>query len=148
VNSEIYHIGTRQQKNFHQPSANVTGYHKGVYYLAVKVFNKLPSYRKTESILKLLYKNFYIKFPSIPWRNTLNLTKVKYLHMIWIDRRKFRLCMFLFLIYQSVLKIWFCIQIDEYSIIICKVVKYFLFNKYLKWFLRTSLSYYILLYLL
>ena len=31
VNSEIYHIDTRQHTNFHRPSANVTGYQKGVY---------------------------------------------------------------------------------------------------------------------
>jgi hypothetical protein len=40
VNSEIYHIDTRQHANFHQPSANVTGYQKGVYYLGVKVFKR------------------------------------------------------------------------------------------------------------
>jgi hypothetical protein len=49
INSEIYHIDTRQHANFHQPSVNVTGYQKGVYYLGVKVFNMLPSYIKTES---------------------------------------------------------------------------------------------------
>jgi len=31
VNSEIYHIDTRQHANFHRPSAYVTGYQKGVY---------------------------------------------------------------------------------------------------------------------
>jgi len=31
VNSEIYHIDTRQHANFHQTSSNVTGYQKGVY---------------------------------------------------------------------------------------------------------------------
>ena len=49
VNSEIYHIDTRQHANFHQPSVNMTGYHKGVYYLGVKMFNMLPSYIKTQS---------------------------------------------------------------------------------------------------
>jgi len=49
VNSEVYHTDTRQCANFHQPSANVTEYQKGVYYLGVKVFNMLPSYIKTES---------------------------------------------------------------------------------------------------
>jgi hypothetical protein len=48
INSEIYHTNTRQHANFHQPSVNVTGYQKGVYYLGVKVFNILPSYIKTE----------------------------------------------------------------------------------------------------
>jgi len=44
VNSEIYHIDTRQHATFHQPSMNLTKYQKGVYYLGVKVFNMLPSY--------------------------------------------------------------------------------------------------------
>jgi len=34
---------------FHQPSVNMTKYQKGVDYLGVKVFNKLPTYRKIES---------------------------------------------------------------------------------------------------
>jgi hypothetical protein len=46
VNSEIYHIDTRQQANFHHPSVNVTKYQKEVYYIGVKVFN-----------VSLLYKN-------------------------------------------------------------------------------------------
>ena len=37
VNSEIYHIDTRQHATFHQPSMNLTKYQKGVYYLGVKV---------------------------------------------------------------------------------------------------------------
>ena len=44
VNSEMHHIDTRQHANFHHPSANVTGYRKGVYYLGVNVFNMPPSY--------------------------------------------------------------------------------------------------------
>jgi hypothetical protein len=44
VNSEIYHNSTRQKSHLHQPSANLTKYQKGVYYLGVKVFNKLPTY--------------------------------------------------------------------------------------------------------
>jgi hypothetical protein len=49
INSEIYHINTRQYANLHLPSVNVTKYQKGVYYLGVKVFNMLPPYIKTES---------------------------------------------------------------------------------------------------
>jgi hypothetical protein len=48
VTSVIHHTDTRQHTNLHQPSANVTKYQKGVYYLAVKVFNMLSSYIKTE----------------------------------------------------------------------------------------------------
>jgi len=48
VNSEIHHINTRQHVNLYQPSANVTKYQKGVYYLGVKVFNAFPIYIKTD----------------------------------------------------------------------------------------------------
>jgi hypothetical protein len=61
VNSEIHHIDTRQHANFHQPSVNVTGYQKGVYYLGVKVFNMLPSYIKTESDNPKKFKVVFIK---------------------------------------------------------------------------------------
>jgi len=64
VNSEIYHTDTRQHANFHQPSANVTGYQKGVYYLGVKVFNMLCSCIKTESDnpkkFKVVLQKFFI----------------------------------------------------------------------------------------
>jgi hypothetical protein len=68
VNSEIHHIDTRQQANFHQPSVNVAKYQKGVYHLGVKVFNMLPSYIKTEPenpnkfkvvLQKFLYENSF-----------------------------------------------------------------------------------------
>ena len=42
VNSEVYHIDTKQHANFHQLSVNLTKYQKGVYYVVEKVFNKLP----------------------------------------------------------------------------------------------------------
>jgi hypothetical protein len=51
VNSEVYHIGTRQHSNLHIPLPNLTKYQKGVYYLGVKIFNVLPSYIKQESKL-------------------------------------------------------------------------------------------------
>jgi hypothetical protein len=66
VNSEMYHIDTRQQYSFHLPSVNFTGHQKRVYYLGVKVFNMLPSYIKIESenpkkfklnLRKFLYEN-------------------------------------------------------------------------------------------
>ena len=49
VNSEIYHIDTRQHANFHQPSLNITKYQKAAHCLGVKVYNMLPAYIKTES---------------------------------------------------------------------------------------------------
>jgi hypothetical protein len=68
VNSEIYHIDTRQHANFHIPFANVTGYQKAVYCSGVKVFNMLLSYIKRECdnpkkfkvlLQKFLYENSF-----------------------------------------------------------------------------------------
>jgi hypothetical protein len=89
VNSEIYHIDTRQHANFHQPSANVTRCQKEVYYLGIKVFNILPSYIKIESDnlkkFKVLLQKFLHENSFYSLDNILNFTKVKYLHMIWMD---------------------------------------------------------------
>ena len=66
VNSEIHHTDTRQHANFHQLSVNMTKYQRRVYCLGGKVFNMLPSYKKTEFdhpkkfkvvLQKFLYKN-------------------------------------------------------------------------------------------
>jgi hypothetical protein len=58
-NSEIHHIDTRQQANFHQPSVNVAKYQKGVYYLGVKVFNPLnPELNPICYLLALLAHHF------------------------------------------------------------------------------------------
>ena len=70
VNSEMYHINTRQHVNFHQPSVNLTGYQKGMYYLGVKVFNMLPAYIEIESenpkkFKLILQKMFYMKIPFV-----------------------------------------------------------------------------------
>jgi hypothetical protein len=48
VNTEIHQYATRQQSNFHQPPAYLTKYQKGICYLGIKVFNKLPPYIKDE----------------------------------------------------------------------------------------------------
>jgi len=68
VNSEMYHIDTRQHVNIHQPSVNLTGYQKGMYCLGVKAFNMLPTYINTESenpkkFKLILQKIFYMKIP-------------------------------------------------------------------------------------
>jgi hypothetical protein len=46
VNYEVYHTDTRQHANFHHPSVNFTKYQKRVYYIVVKVFNKVLTYIK------------------------------------------------------------------------------------------------------
>jgi hypothetical protein len=59
-----------------KPSVNVTKYHKGVYYLGVKVFNILPSYIKTEfenpRKFKTVLQKFLYENSSILWKNILN----------------------------------------------------------------------------
>jgi hypothetical protein len=48
VNSQIYHYATRKQSDFHQPTTNRAKYQKGIGYMAVKVFNRLPINVKKE----------------------------------------------------------------------------------------------------
>ena len=68
VNSEVYHINTWHNATFHQPFVNLTKYQKGVYYLGIKVFNKLHTYikiwpdnpKKFKLVLqKFLYENSF-----------------------------------------------------------------------------------------
>ena len=75
VNSEIHHINTRQQVNFHQPSVNVAKYQKGVYYLGILCAS---FWYKNLRNLKWFYKNFYMKNPCIPWMNILTFRNVKF----------------------------------------------------------------------
>jgi hypothetical protein len=71
VNSEIYHIETRQHANLHQPTVNVSTDQKALYCLGVRVFNMLLSHIKTESdnskkfkvlLQKFLHKNSFYFF--------------------------------------------------------------------------------------
>jgi hypothetical protein len=47
-NSQIHHYATRKQSDFHQPTANRAKYPKGIGYVVVKVFNRLPINVKKE----------------------------------------------------------------------------------------------------
>jgi hypothetical protein len=49
TNDEIHPFGTRQHQNLHQPSANLTKYQTGVYYMGIKLYNSLPAFIKHES---------------------------------------------------------------------------------------------------
>jgi len=46
LNSEIHNIHTRQHTNLHQPTSNLTGYQKEIYFSGVRVYNNLPSHIK------------------------------------------------------------------------------------------------------
>jgi len=58
TDNEIHTLCTRQHRNFHQPSVNLTKYQTGVFYMGIKIYNSLPSYIKNES-------NNYKKFGSL-----------------------------------------------------------------------------------
>jgi hypothetical protein len=45
-NYDSHNVRTRQCENLHYPSAVLTLYQKGVYFMGIKMFNKLPSYLK------------------------------------------------------------------------------------------------------
>ena len=90
VNSEVYHIDTKQQVNFHKLSVNLTKYQKGVYYVGVKVFNKLP-YLLTPWCRVLLEKltglQLVKKFPTFhgTQRFITVLTSVRHLSLSWAN---------------------------------------------------------------
>ena len=42
TNSDIHSFNTRQKFHLHPPSTRMTKRQKGVYYMGVKIFHKLP----------------------------------------------------------------------------------------------------------
>ena len=48
-NTEVHNINTRNKLKLHQPINNLTLYQRAVYYMSIKIFNKLPEHR-TDSI--------------------------------------------------------------------------------------------------
>jgi len=41
-NTEVHNINTRNKLKLHKPISNLTLYQKGVYYMSIRIFNKLP----------------------------------------------------------------------------------------------------------
>ena len=41
-NSEVRNINTRNELKLHKPISNLTLYKKGVYYMSIRIFSKLP----------------------------------------------------------------------------------------------------------
>jgi hypothetical protein len=145
VNSEIYHIDTRQHANLHQSSVNMTKYQKGVYYLGVKVFNMLPSYIKTEfdnpKKFKAILQNFLWKFllflGCIFWTS-----KKLNLHMILIDIWKFwHACSFSFL-HICIIYLFVYITRGRFNSLFVTQWTNFFSVSTLNWFLHTPLFYY------
>jgi len=62
TNNELHPIGTRQYQNLHQPSANLTKYQSGVYYVGIKLFNSLPTFIKQEFNNYNKFLPFFKKF--------------------------------------------------------------------------------------
>jgi hypothetical protein len=50
TNDTIHNHNTRQNKNLHQPEANLTQYQNGVLYKGTIMYNSLPTYIKEESV--------------------------------------------------------------------------------------------------
>jgi hypothetical protein len=46
TNKEIHPFGTRQHHNLHQHSSNLTKYQMGIYYMGIKLYNRLPTFIK------------------------------------------------------------------------------------------------------
>jgi hypothetical protein len=62
--ANTYEIKTTQQKNLHQPLANLNKYHKGICYLGIKVYNNLPTHTSIKDISNDL-KKFEVKLKQI-----------------------------------------------------------------------------------
>jgi hypothetical protein len=61
-NKDLHSINTRQQLNFHQPSAHLKKYQLGPYYTGIKLFNTLPATLKNESFNPVTFRSFLKKF--------------------------------------------------------------------------------------
>jgi hypothetical protein len=60
-NYDSHNVRTVQCENLHYPSAVLTLYYKGVYFMGINIFNKLPSHLKelvkSPKIFKRALKN-------------------------------------------------------------------------------------------
>jgi hypothetical protein len=62
TNNEIHNFCTRQHRNFHQPSTNLTQYQTGVFCMGVKIYNILPAYIKMRPIISKNFKSVLKRF--------------------------------------------------------------------------------------
>jgi hypothetical protein len=65
ANSEVHNYTTRQQQNFHLHSVSLTKCQRGIGFLGVKVFNKLPQYLKEQFDNPKKFKQNLKNYPSI-----------------------------------------------------------------------------------
>jgi len=60
-NIEVHNINMRNKSKLHKPISNLTLYQRGVYYMSIRSFNKLP-----DCIAKLVEnKIIYINFKTV-----------------------------------------------------------------------------------
>jgi len=58
-NIEVHNINTRNKLKLHKPISNLTLYQRGVYYMSIRIFNKLPDCTaKLVENKKVIYINF------------------------------------------------------------------------------------------
>ena len=62
LNKDLHSINTRQQSNFHLPSAHQKEYQLGPYYMGIKLFNTLPATSKNESHNPVRFRSLLKKF--------------------------------------------------------------------------------------
>ena len=44
LNIEVHNFNTRNKLKLHKPVSSLTSYHKGVYNMSIRIFNKLPEH--------------------------------------------------------------------------------------------------------
>jgi hypothetical protein len=73
--NENQNLDTRQRNNFCLPQANLTIYHKGIYYLGIKIVNSLPLEIKNVAVnqkkFKIALKKFYTLIHFMRWKSNL-----------------------------------------------------------------------------
>jgi hypothetical protein len=62
TNNETHNYGTRQNLDFHYPSANLKKFQTGVHYMSVKIYNSLPIYIKNEINITKKFETLLKKF--------------------------------------------------------------------------------------
>jgi hypothetical protein len=73
TNNEMHALCTRQHRNFHQPSANLTKYQTGVFCMGINLYNILPSYIKMSLIIIKIWISLE---ETIMWERILFLGRI------------------------------------------------------------------------
>jgi hypothetical protein len=86
-NSEIHSTNTRDNKDFHYPTCNLTVFQKGTYYFGIKAFNNLSSSIKNLSHdtkqFSFALNRFLLHFTH--WKNILTSVLINDLGLLYAD---------------------------------------------------------------